>query len=56
MKKFTSYLDDLIALWNEYAGGWTGGSAQYHKIQMVWEDYKKDADAELLAEWEEMNK
>lgn len=38
------------------AGGWTGGSAQYHKIQMVWEDYKKDADAELLAEWEEMNK
>lgn len=33
-----------------------GGSAQYHKIKLVWEDYKKDADAELLAEWEEMNK
>lgn len=38
------------------AGGWTGGSAQYHKIQTVWEAYKKDADAELLAQWEEMNK
>lgn len=38
------------------AGEWTGGSAQYHKIQTVWEDYKKDADAELLAQWEEMNK
>jgi len=38
------------------AGGWTGGSAQYHKIQKVWEDYKTDADAELLAQWEEMNK
>lgn len=38
------------------AGGWTGGSAQYRKIQTVWEDYKKDADAELLAQWEEMSK
>lgn len=38
------------------AGGWTGGSAQYHKIQSVWEDYKKDADAELLAQWEQINK
>lgn len=33
-----------------------GGSAQYHKIQTVWEDYKKGADAELLAQWEEKNK
>lgn len=38
------------------AGGWTVVSVQYHKIQTVWEDYKKDADAELLAQWEEMNK
>lgn len=38
------------------AGGWTGGSAQYHKIQTVWEAYKQGADVELLAEWEEMNK
>lgn len=38
------------------AGGWTGGSAQYHKIQTVWEAYKQGADAELLAEWEEMSK
>ena len=38
------------------AGGWTGGSAQYHKIQTVWETYKQDADAELLAQWEEMSK
>lgn len=38
------------------AGGWTGGSAQYHKIQTVWETYKQGADAELLAEWEEMSK
>ena len=37
-------------------GGWTGGSAQYHKINDVWEAYKQGADAELLAEWEHINK
>ena len=38
------------------AGGWTGGSAQYHQINDVWEAYKQGADAELLAEWERINK
>lgn len=38
------------------AGGWTGGSAQYHQINDVWEAYKQGADAELLAEWEYINK
>lgn len=38
------------------AGGWTGGQAQYHKIESVWEAYKQGADAELLAEWERINK
>ena len=38
------------------AGGWTGGSAQYHQINDVWEAYKQGADAELLAEWEHINK
>ena len=38
------------------AGGWTGGSAQYHQINDVWEAYKQGADAELLAEWELINK
>lgn len=38
------------------AGGWTGGSAQYHKIQTVWENYLQSADTELLAEWERINK
>lgn len=37
-------------------GGWTGGQAQYHKIESVWEDYKQGADAELLAQWEQINK
>ena len=37
------------------AGGWTG-STQYHKIDEVWEAYKQGADAELLAEWEHINK
>lgn len=36
-------------------GGWTGGSAQYHKIQTVWEAYKQGADEELLAQWEQIN-
>lgn len=38
------------------AGGWTGGQAQYHKIESVWEAYKQGADAELLAQWERINK
>lgn len=38
------------------AGGWTGGQAQYHKINGLWEAYKQGADAELLAEWEHINK
>ena len=38
------------------AGGWAGGSAQYHKITEVWEAYKQGADAELLAQWEQINK
>lgn len=38
------------------AGGWTGGQAQYHKIESVWEAYKQGADAGLLAEWEHINK
>lgn len=38
------------------AGGWTGGQAQYHKINEVWETYKQGADAELLAEWERISK
>ena len=38
------------------AGGWTGGSVQYHKINAVWEAYKQGADAELLAQWERISK
>lgn len=37
------------------AGGWTG-STQYDRINEVWEAYKQGADAELLAEWERINK
>ena len=37
------------------AGGWTG-STQYHQINEVWEAYKQGADAELLEEWERINK
>lgn len=37
------------------AGGWTG-STQYHQINEVWEAYKQGADAELLAQWEHINK
>lgn len=37
------------------AGGWTG-STQYDRINEVWEAYKQCADAELLAEWERINK
>ena len=38
------------------AGGWAGGSAQYHQINEVWESYKQGVDAELLARWERINK
>ena len=38
------------------AGGWTGGSAQYHQINDVWEAYKQGADAGLLVQWERINK
>lgn len=38
------------------AGGWTGGSAQYDKINEVWEAYKQSADPELLAQWEHIYK
>lgn len=37
------------------AGGWTG-STQYHQINDEWKAYKQGADAELLAEWERINK
>lgn len=37
------------------AGGWTG-STQYRQINEVWEAYKQGADAELLEEWERINK
>lgn len=37
------------------AGGWTG-STRYDRINEVWEAYKQGADAELLEEWERINK
>lgn len=40
---------------SKVAGGWTG-STQYHQINEVWEAYKQGADAELLAQWERINK
>lgn len=38
------------------SGGWTGGHAQYDRVDAVWEYYKQGADAELLAQWERLSK
>lgn len=34
------------------AGGYRGG-VQFDKVDQVWEEYKLDADPEMLKDWEE---